>query len=46
MAEFAEAQLEGLEIRDALGRVEAHLDPCADCAEEYALLLAGLREAE
>ena len=39
MAEFAEAELVGAEIPDALERIKAHLAACPECAEEYAVLL-------
>jgi len=38
MAEFAEAELVGREVPDALRRIHAHLAFCPECAEEYALL--------
>jgi len=46
MAEFAERELAGLVISEALRRTEAHLASCPECAEEYALLLAALRAEE
>ena len=46
MAEFAERRLAGLEIGEALRRVELHLAGCPECAEEYELLLAVLREVD
>ena len=39
MAEFAETQLVGVEILDAQRQIQAHLDLCPECAEEYAVLL-------
>lgn len=44
MAEFAERRLAGIGIQEALRRTELHLASCPECAEEYALLLAALRE--
>jgi len=43
MAAFAERELAGVEIPEALRRTEAHLQTCPECAEEYALLAAVLR---
>ena len=49
MAEFAEAELVGAEIPDALRRIQAHIELCTECAEEYGVLLdivrAGATEA-
>jgi predicted anti-sigma-YlaC factor YlaD len=39
MAEFAELELVGVEVPDALDRIRAHLASCPECAEEYAVLL-------
>lgn len=39
MAEFAEAQLVGAELSDALQRVQSHIEFCPECAEEYGVLL-------
>jgi hypothetical protein len=44
MAEFAEQRLAGVEIREALRRIELHLASCPECTEEYELLLAVLRD--
>lgn len=46
MAEFAESELVGLALPDAQGRVAEHLAQCAECREEYELLLETLRAAE
>jgi len=46
MAEFAERELEGVEVPEALRRTEAHLAACPECAEEYHLLVAVLRGAQ
>jgi len=40
MAEFADARLLGNPISDALKRIEAHIEFCPECKEEYELLLA------
>jgi hypothetical protein len=39
MAEFAETQLVGAAIPDALRHIHAHIEFCPECAEEYAALL-------
>ncbi len=39
MAEFAETQLLGAEIPDAQKHIQAHIEFCPECAEEYAALL-------
>ena len=39
MAEFAETQLVGAEIRDARKHIQAHIAFCPECAEEYEVLL-------
>ena len=39
MAEFAETQLVGAEIVDAQRHIQAHIEFCPECAEEYAVLL-------
>ncbi len=40
MAEFADARLLGNTISTALERIEAHLEFCPECKQEYELLLA------
>lgn len=40
MAEFADARLLGLTISTALKSIEAHIEFCPECKEEYDLLLA------
>jgi len=40
LAEFADARLLGLTISTAMKRIEAHIDFCPECKEEYDLLLA------
>lgn len=39
MAEFADARLLGHTISTALKRIEAHLEFCPECKQEYELLL-------
>ncbi len=39
MAEFAEMQLVGAEILDAQRLIQAHIEFCPECAEEYEVLL-------
>lgn len=43
MAEFAEAQLAGRGVPEALANVAAHLRYCTCCREEYEALLEGLK---
>ena len=43
---FAEMELAGLDARAALPLVEEHLRTCHECQEEFACLVAVLREAE
>jgi len=43
LAEFADAELAGKEIPDALQSVETHLKQCKCCHDEYETLLVGLR---
>ena len=45
MAEFAERQLVGAEIREALKQIQAHIDFCPECAEEYEALLEAVSAA-
>jgi len=40
MAEFADARLLGSPISAALKRIEAHIEFCPECKQEYELLLA------
>lgn len=44
VAEFAEQELHGLKTAEALTVVEQHLSVCAECREEYEMLLRTLRE--
>ena len=44
LAEFADAELSGREIPDALKAVEVHLSQCGCCQDEYEALLTGLQE--
>ena len=43
MAEFAESQLVGTELDEALQRVDDHIRLCPECAEEYEILREALR---
>jgi hypothetical protein len=43
MAEFAEKQLVGAEVSDALERIRVHLALCTECCEEYEALLEIVR---
>lgn len=45
MAQFAEAELEGADLDEAMRRVEAHLRICTECTEEFELLLEVLRSS-
>ena len=44
IGEFAERQLVGLPLDEALARVEHHLALCPECREEFAALEMILRE--
>ncbi len=46
VAEFAEQELKGKSVPDALKVVEHHLSICAECHEEYTLLQNGLRKID
>ena len=46
IAEFADRQLANRSLSDALQAVQAHLDSCAGCADEYQALLDALRVIE
>lgn len=43
MDRYAETQLEGKKLDEALLLVEDHLSKCGDCREEYELLAQALR---
>jgi len=43
LAEFAETELSGKDIPEALQTVQRHLQQCPCCREEYEALLEGLR---
>ena len=43
IAEFADTQLAGLSLSDAMKAVESHLANCPCCKDEYETLLAALR---
>jgi len=44
MEQFAQAELDGVEIPDGLEVVRAHIDQCRCCRAEYQALIDGLRE--
>ena len=43
IAEFAETELAGLSLSDAMLAVKTHLECCLCCADEYQALLEALR---
>jgi len=43
LAEFVELELNGVEIPEALKRVEIHLEQCACCGDEHNALVEGLQ---
>ncbi|MEW6114903.1 MAG: hypothetical protein AB1664_22420 [Thermodesulfobacteriota bacterium] len=43
MAEFAERELAGKPVPDALEAVQHHLSICGECSEEYDALLTALQ---
>jgi len=45
VAAYAERELAGLPVSEALRLVEQHLGNCPECREEYEALLAALRGA-
>lgn len=42
MAEFAELELAGREIPDALKAIQRHLEQCPCCKDEFSALVVGL----
>ena len=46
VAEFAEAELTGRPIPDAVALVRAHLERCGECREEYEALRRALEALE
>ena len=46
IAEFADAEIRGGELSDALKAAEVHFSQCPCCAYEYATLLEALQEPE
>ena len=46
LAEFAERALAGKSITESLQAIEHHLAICAECQEEYQVLLAALTDGE
>lgn len=45
MAEFAELELLGSEVPEALRSIRNHIEICPECTEEYEVLLSVLAEA-
>ena len=43
MAEFVETELTGIDVPEALQKVQRHLNQCACCNDEHNALLEGLR---
>lgn len=43
LAEFAEAELEGRSLCEAMMAVKTHVESCPCCADEFKALLDGLR---
>ena len=43
LAEFAELELTGKEVPEALATIERHIQQCACCRDEYDALVSGLR---
>ncbi len=46
MDQFAQAELEGRDVPEALEVVRVHLEQCKRCRDEYDALLTALREIE
>ncbi len=46
LAEFAETELAGQDVPEALEAIAAHLRQCECCRDEYDALLEGLRAIE
>lgn len=46
IAEFADAELTGVNLSEALQAVKVHLESCACCQVEYQTLLEGLKAME
>lgn len=44
MAQFAETELAGRDVPEALAVVQHHLDLCGPCREEYRALLGALQQ--
>jgi hypothetical protein len=44
MDQFAQAELDGKEVPDALKAVQTHLQQCKCCQDEYEALMIALRE--
>ncbi len=45
MAEFAETRLLGVELGEALRRIDDHIRLCPECAEEYEVLREALERS-
>ena len=45
VAVFAEQQLSGKEVPEAMNAVQRHLDVCGECREEYRVLMDVLRSS-
>lgn len=46
MAEFAELELAGRKVPEALQAIERHLEQCPCCKDEFDALIAGLQELQ
>lgn len=46
LAEFVELELAGVEIPEALQKVQKHIEQCQCCKDEHNALLDGLRELD
>jgi len=46
MAQFAETELAGRDVPEALAVVRHHLDLCGPCCEEYRALLGALQQLD
>lgn len=46
IAEFADAEIRGVELSEGLKAVKTHISQCTCCAYEYAALLEALQEPE
>lgn len=46
LAEFVEHELMGIQIPEALRKIQRHIDQCPCCSDEHQALLEGLRTLE